>query len=252
MSRYIAIGTDGTRNGRDDEFPTNVQMIHNALQVPGVASLYYAGPGNEDENNLIGEILGGAFGVGCWEIEDMAYEALEAVYMPGDEIVLHSFSRGCIPGRKIARRICVDGVNGHFPGVAFLGCFDTVYARLPFGKAQQTAFEDLRVHPDVRAVYHALAADEDRAAFAPNLMEPSNNIVQEVFEGNHADIGGGYEDRGRADVTLRRMLDAAFVNAGLPHAELPVAQAIGPIHREDGLWRRKDRVFPDHVLRGRV
>lgn len=249
-SRRICLCQDGTRNGRDDEHPTNIQLLHNAMQVNDQVSLYFPGPGNEDETGLIGGILGSAFGAGYNDICETSYAALCSVYQPGDSVSVKGFSRGAAESRTIAYWICKRGVNGHFPGVDFLGCYDTVFARLPFGSFQQGVFTDLKVHKDVRRAYHMIACSEPRVAFAVNLMEPRDGIVQEwVDAGNHADIGGGYKERGRADLTLRRMAEFSTNATGMQFQLFPDPMLIAPVHAEKWRGRMRDRKpGPDAVF----
>ena len=53
-------------------------------------------------------------------------------------------------------------------------------------------FADVRLSDQVKWGFHALALDERRADFAPTYWEPSPRIIQCVFAGAHADVGGGY------------------------------------------------------------
>lgn len=239
MHRFQVINCDGTRNGRDDESPTNVLRFHRLVAEPHV-SHYFAGPGNEDENNWLNEIAGAAFGVGSDEICDRAYNALSASYRPGDRVGLSGFSRGATNARRIASRVARDGVNGHSPDV-YLFVWDTVAAFLPFGPGQQgTLFHDLHMHPKVIQARHAVALDEDRAAFAPNLMNKRDGVVETWFPGNHADVGGGYKDRGLADITLRWMIEQAK-ECGLTFEPLSDPAIPGQPHREDFPLRRETR-----------
>lgn len=105
-------------NGHDDEHPTNIRKLWPALRVGDQMPSYYAGPGNEDENNRFMEILGGAFGLGPESIRDKALDALNACYQDGDRIAVLGFSRGA----AIARMFCAAVERP----VCFLGCFDTV------------------------------------------------------------------------------------------------------------------------------
>jgi uncharacterized protein (DUF2235 family) len=61
----------------------------------------------------------------------------------------------------------------------------------------------------VDKVFHALALNERRALFKPNIWSDSSNnrgndlnIKQCWFLGAHSDIGGGYEDIGLANLSL--------------------------------------------------
>lgn len=53
-------------------------------------------------------------------------------------------------------------------------------------------FCDCRLGGRVRRGYHAVAIDEQRLDFVPTLWEPREGVVQLLFAGAHADVGGGY------------------------------------------------------------
>lgn len=241
MSRWLILNFDGTMNGRDDEHATNVLRFHDALSNMNQVSFYFAGPGNEDENGLLRRFLGGAFGIGCNDIRDEGYNALKAVYQPGDRIAVTGFSRGAAIARMFCNLVVEQGVNGHSPCIEFLGVWDTVFAAMPIGSLQQSGlFSNLHVSPRVLCARHALALDEDRAAFRPNLMNERKGVLEVWFRGNHADIGGGYAQRGLADITLCWMIQAACDN-GLLFEPLPDPDVPGEPHREDTPPRRRLR-----------
>jgi len=205
--KTLIICCDGTRNGRDDEHSTNVLKLHRALRSDNQIPMYFAGPGNEDENNTFGEIFGALFGFGSNEIRDMAINQLASLYMPGDRIIVIGFSRGAAVARMICSKLFEEGVGGHMPSVEALCCFDTVGAYLPFGRAQQGLFHDLHVSTAVKNVYHALAIDEVREAFIPNLMNQRDGIHECWFIGGHCDVGGGNPDTSLSDIALEWMIE---------------------------------------------
>ena len=102
--------------------------------------------------------------------------------------------------------------------VHFLGCFDTVAALgLPFPRLRALtdripgmyhSFHDLRLSEFVTHAYHALALDEERRAFLPELWKPApfQRSHQVWFSGVHTDVGGGYLENGLSEVTLSWML----------------------------------------------
>jgi len=245
MSMTFVFNFDGTWNGNDDQWPTNVKKFHNALDMGGgkQRSYYYEGPGN-DEDSTIEHYLGGMLGIGCREIRDNAYETLMSSYLLGDEIAVTGFSRGAAIARMFCYLICKEGINGYFPSIKFLGCWDTVFARLPFGRFQQeTLFGDLHVASNVQCARHAVALNEDRRAFRPNLMNDRAGIKEVWFKGNHADVGGGYEDHGLSDITLAWMVREASTGDLLSFNYLPTPKEVNPPHREEGrVWRADRRV----------
>jgi hypothetical protein len=53
-------------------------------------------------------------------------------------------------------------------------------------------FTDTKLSPKVANGFHAVALDEQRATFAPTLWDDAPNVIQVLFPGAHADVGGGY------------------------------------------------------------
>ena len=110
-------------------------------------------------------------------------------------------------------------VNKHhtmWTKIEFIGCYDTVTALgLPFKSASAVLdgirwfrhkFHDLKLSPSVKHAYHALAIDDERITFHPELWETEvkdyQTIHQVWFAGMHTDVGGGYEEHGLSDIAL--------------------------------------------------
>ncbi len=101
-----------------------------------------------------------------------------------------------------------------------IGVWDTVSAiGLPFEvpfkdwllkKRFQFKFRDYALSPDVAHAYHALAIDDERLSFHPEVWDESvarkGQIEQVWFSGMHSDVGGGYPKQGLAHVTLEWMI----------------------------------------------
>ena len=118
--------------------------------------------------------------------------------------------------------------------IRFLGVFDTVGAlgiptlRLNRIGKRALQFHDADVSSVVEHSCHALAIDEYRKEFeAAVWTEPRHNkhgIVEQVwFPGSHANIGGGYDDRGLSDLALEWML--MRLNRHCPELKLRPAEA---------------------------
>lgn len=80
-----------------------------------------------------------------------------------------------------------------------VGVWDTVGAMgIPEYNSNETEtidafrFVDKVLNPKVQHGFHAIARDEQRVIFTPTLWDPSDNVVQLIFKGAHADVGGGY------------------------------------------------------------
>ena len=53
-------------------------------------------------------------------------------------------------------------------------------------------FADRRLNAAVQHGFHAVAIDEQRVSFTPTLWDARDGVVQVLFPGAHADVGGGY------------------------------------------------------------
>lgn len=99
--------------------------------------------------------------------------------------------------------------------IHFLGLWDTVR-----GSVLDQVREDGKLSSIVKIARHALAIDEQRALFKPELWLKSEHTdsQQMWFAGVHSDIGGGYDykvcDRDLANMTFHWMLQEA-AQAGL-------------------------------------
>lgn len=217
----IAVFIDGTWNDPDDEHKTNVfRLYQGAVKDKGQQCLYLAGVGNEKENGLIRQYLGGAFGLGADDKKDEAVAWVLERYEPGDSVFFFCFSRGAAIGRMAA---------GELPHVTFLGCFDTVGAfGLPIGPGQSVnLFKDMHVGPHVQHALHLVSLDETRPAFVPTLMNEREGIEEFWMPGAHSDVGGGNPHRGLSDIALLEMagsaearglrLSAGFTESLAPH-----------------------------------
>jgi len=215
----------------------------NDTRTPDVKQIafYYHGVGNKMENSEIGQVFGGAFGMGASAIVDRAYLDVAKVYRQGDRIFIFGFSRGAAIARLLAGVIGhrsiptsiwtlrifgrsfalwsssekIDDVQNPVK-VEVLGCWDTVGAfgiaknifGIPF--QQMNLLKDLTVALCVKRAYHMVALDETRDAFVPTLMEPDptdqKRITEVWFSGSHANVGGGYATDQLSDLTLDFLL----------------------------------------------
>lgn len=78
------------------------------------------------------------------------------------------------------------------------------------------AFHDTELSSWVKGAFHALAIDEQRAAFTPTLWhqqpgaaDDGQELKQVWFTGVHSDVGGGYEETALSDMALAWMVDQA-------------------------------------------
>jgi|AntDeeMinimDraft_5_1070356.scaffolds.fasta_scaffold02194_6 uncharacterized protein (DUF2235 family) len=195
------------------------------------------------DGGKIGITLGKLFGHGLTENIENGYRFLMRHYRPGDRVYLFGFSRGAYAVRALAGMLAKCGLlypeqdnlvryatrlynekgndeeaagfaatYGRQCPVHFIGVWDTV-ASLGY-LYRNRRFFNARLGEDVTHAYHALAIDERRPKFEPLPWEEGrahdHQTIQQVwFPGAHADVGGGYAERGLAEISLQWMLDRA-------------------------------------------
>ena len=225
MALYAFDGTwKRDKSGDDTTYDnTNVVRFRNAYQRnTGRQEFYAAGVGTRYD--LLGQVLGGTFGLGELPRLDEAYDALCARWVAGDTVIdIVGFSRGAattldfchiIQDRGI-RKPGTDIVVEAAPTIRFVGVWDVVGA---FGLALLGA-TDLNIghhlelpKQNVDYAFHALALDERRPSFIATRLQGACEVW---FRGVHSDVGGGNGNRGLNDITLRWMMRKARA-AGLP------------------------------------
>jgi uncharacterized protein (DUF2235 family) len=103
-------------------------------------------------------------------------------------------------------------------------------------------FADIDLSSKVEHGIHALSLDEIRGNFPPTLWNARTNVVQFVFPGAHADVGGGYpgaESR-LSDISLLWMADR-LKNLGVRFGAPPKDIRPDPLGRSHEPW--KEGVF---------
>ena len=248
-AKRIIICCDGTWN-EPDEIATNVTKLVRAIspQSPdGVHQVVFYDQG-VGTGGSIDKFIGGAFGSGLEKNVLDCYRFLTHNYQLGDEIYTFGFSRGAYTARAFIGLIHAVGLlekstldklkqaykyyrtepdkrpEGHYadnyrPEIRMVGVFDTVGALgapTPLlGKFTRNwvGFFNTRICAQVKYAYHALALDERRGPFTPDLWTGSlqqDQVMEQCwFTGSHSDIGGGYQNCGLSDVTLQWMVSKA-------------------------------------------
>ena len=248
MPKNIVICFDGTGNDFGDPL-TNVAKFAKLSQFDDKNQVVFYHPGVGTDGffrnwtkNSLKSLMGKAFGWGIAEVLIDAYRFLMKVYEEGDLIYLVGFSRGAYTARAFASLVHKLGVlypgNEHLIGylarlylenteeteqfvtalcrkcpIHFLGVWDTVDSR---GEADKKLYPlDINVYPDVSYAYHALAIDEKRFMFKPELLNENHvdqqKVIEQVwFAGVHADVGGGNLKPGLSDISLEWMLNKAL------------------------------------------
>ncbi len=106
--------------------------------------------------------------------------------------------------------------------IKFMGVWDTVAAvGTPFAGLtwfwntciHRFTFQDNELYSKVEKACHALALDDQRTTFHPNLWnesdEKTDRIEQVWFSGMHSNVGGGYPKQGMSLVSLHWMMNKA-------------------------------------------
>jgi uncharacterized protein (DUF2235 family) len=112
----------------------------------------------------------------------------------------------------------VKGV-GPCPSIKFIGVWDTVGALGAPGFLGQILnknkyrYHDIELNPHIQNAYHALAIDERRKPFAPNLWTRppgwAGKLEQAWFAGVHSNVGGGCSPDGLANEALHWIVEKA-------------------------------------------
>jgi uncharacterized protein (DUF2235 family) len=105
------------------------------------------------------------------------------------------------------------------PPIRFIGVWDTVGALGAPGLLGQLLnrnkykYHDVGLNPNIQHGYHALAIDERRKPFIPNLWNKPlgwvGQLEQVWFAGVHCNVGGGYAPDGLANEALHWMVEKA-------------------------------------------
>ena len=99
--------------------------------------------------------------------------------------------------------------------IEFIGVWDTVGAlgaptpMLGRLTRRRVGFHNTHLGENVRHAYHALAVDERRRPFQPDLWTGNPRLGQTIrqvwFAGVHSNVGGSYPDTGLSDIALKWM-----------------------------------------------
>jgi uncharacterized protein (DUF2235 family) len=218
MAKNLVICIDGTGNHPDqaeeqEEDTTNVYRFSKLLIEDEQQKVkYFQGVGTSGWK--IWDQKGDLYGLGADGIRDKAYDFLGAHYQHEDRIYIFGFSRGAAIARDLTNLIKDRGIKGDWNvPIELLGLWDTVAAfGIPIDiiglPTQSTNLgKKLDIPSNVKNTYHLLAIDEQRTPFIPTLVAAAPNVEEVWFAGVHADVGGGYEKRQLADISLRFMIE---------------------------------------------
>lgn len=226
---------------------------------PGLGTLPAPGMQTRTAKELT-KLVGLAFGYGLPTNIRQAYTFLMQQYEPGDRIFLYGFSRGAYTVRALAGMIEMCGLlepnnenlvnyalqlhrkkggdrwkvaarfRKYFPHhrvgngdklIHFVGVWDTVKSIGLFRRSLILPYT--RNMKSVAHGRHAIALNEKRSKYRPNLWQPESaeetspetnlpRFLEVWFPGVHSDVGGGYEETGLSDVALEWMLQESLAH----------------------------------------
>lgn len=191
----------------------------------------------------VGMVLGKLFGHGLTENIENGYRFLMRHYREGDRVFLFGFSRGAYAVRALAGMLAKCGLlypeqtnlvryatrlynkwdndeeaagfartYGRPCPIHLVGVWDTVSSLGYLYRNRR--FFDAKLTSTVTHGYHALAIDERRPKFGhlpwdEERVEAHQNVEQVWFPGAHADVGGGYPERGLSEISLQWLTERA-------------------------------------------
>jgi uncharacterized protein (DUF2235 family) len=296
--KRLVVYFDGTWN-----VPRALTNVHRLCEITAKADeagvpqvkRYYRGVGTRRLEWLRGGVLG--FGT-ARNIRD-AYAWLARTYEDGDQVFVLGFSRGAFSARSLAGMIARCGLlrpdaatsvaeiyrryaardevlapDSRRIEIHFLGVWDTVGALgVPWGDVpgvsrSTTLFHDTSPSRWYRNMFHALAIDEHRGAYAPALwtagdggftLRPDQRLEQRWFAGSHTDVGGGRHEDAPARIPLAWLQERAAecglaftrrVTPGAGDHRLPLADSFATfLHGLYRILRRNRRHYRPIGLR---
>jgi len=192
---------DGTCNVPGDH--TN---IHLTAAEGGYSQTphYLTGIGVDTEHNALVAGIQAGTGIGMSGKRSQMLELLrdEIENQNDTDIDIIGFSRGAITAITFAKEVEKLKKDGVYPycqidHIRFMGLYDPVAGAL---WPDPSGIPSIVSHTSI-----AYALDEKRTTFHPAVYS-GKNITSLAFRGGHSDVGGGYSDRGLANISLEWMI----------------------------------------------
>ena len=255
MSKNIIIFSDGTGQKGGKGNSTNVYKLFNIIEDRTNNQIAYYDPGvGTDWRKVTGSLSGGGLSkniIECYTFLFENFEAGDQIYLFGfsrGAATVRSLSAfvhyfGILPKSrpdlikkafKIYKRSSAKNVEANaeafvkkhhtmWTKIKFIGVWDTVSAlgfpikwvAVLLDNFFSHKFHNLDLSKSIEFARHALAIDDRRKTFHPQIWTPTKEqvekgIVKQVwFAGVHTDIGGGYENPELSNITLKWLLKEA-------------------------------------------
>jgi RHS repeat-associated protein len=235
LALYAFDGTGNVPEQRD-----NVEILYGTYN--SVWKWYENGVGDQGW-----KVFGSAFGAGGQARLEAMWRKFLEYYPHDDKIDIIGFSRGAAEAREFANMIYTrgDGSGKHtvitqmgkqsinqtdwgkpckIPKIRFVGLFDTVGSFGWPGDYSDPGIT-MTLPPNVEHAAQAVARDEHRSKFPLtqlNLPGPGQTFQQQIFPGDHSDIGGGWgDDRNELSRAPLEYIWNAGHDVGVPFNPLP-------------------------------
>lgn len=290
-ARNIVICCDGTGNQYGNNNTNVVKIFEMLESNDSQKIFYDPGVGTSASSLVsffksVSNIFTQALGSDLQKNVEDAYYYLMNVYQPGDRIFLFGFSRGAHTVRRLANLLEVcellhRGSENMIPYVSrmyleykgdrnkidndavlegfrktfcrpcpvhFIGVWDTVSA---LSNLYPRPTLDGSLSEEVSYAYHAVAIDEKRLQFPPNLWNEKpaagQSIEQVWFAGVHSDVGGSYKEVELSNIPLKWMAEKAR-SAGLLLKSGSVENIkTNPLENKNESWIGKWWFLPNYI-----
>jgi uncharacterized protein (DUF2235 family) len=188
-SRNVVVCLDGTWNTSDlnrlsSRYWTNVYLLYKSVlpkSADGREQVKLYLPGVGTHRRPLSRLLDGMTGNGVFLTVRLALEFIQGDTNEGDRIFIFGFSRGAFAARHLAGVIAWHG-----------------FTTAPHVDVERTfELNGGEIEPGILHFRHALALDERRRNFMPELYALSSlpqyahDFQQLWFHGYHSDVGGG-------------------------------------------------------------
>lgn len=193
---------------------TNIGILVDIYK--GIAH-YYPGVGSSFGTR----IWEGATGAGVGKRIKLAYSEFVIDYEFDKHVDIIGFSRGAATAREFANVLSspnhkkFKGYKGCPVDIRFVGLFDTV---------DQTMFYKMKLRlPDrVKNAAQVVSRDEQRVAFPVTRIRTRARFYEEIFPGDHSDIGRGHN----SDTNILSIAPLEYIynrakKSGVPFGQLP-------------------------------